>query len=70
MNPKDPSMAEDWKDKSTVIGIIREVLIVSVYSEDGKIIGVPVDKEVREVAGNEVIAYMRKKAREAGVPHA
>ena len=54
------AVEDDWRDKETVIGIVRNVLIAKVYSQDGYVIGIPIDQDVRDVARKEAIAHAIK----------
>lgn len=61
MSTKEKAEAQDWNDKQTVVGIVREVFIIQPYSQDGAVIGIPIDEEVRDVAKSEVIACAMKR---------
>jgi hypothetical protein len=60
---KPKQKRQDWIDKSTVVGIVRECLIVQPYSQDGEVIAIPVDEKVRSVAAQEAIAYIKESFR-------
>ena len=56
-----PSSVPSGEEKTPIIGRVIEVLVADLYSQDGKIIGIPTDVDDRQQAGDEMRAEAMRR---------